>query len=164
MITFVYQNRPLGTGDAVLKCSKHINTKHFLMLLPDDLITKKNCSKEMISLYRKKKSSIIATKRVNKNEVSRYGILTVKNKQRSHFQISDVVEKPSANKAKSNFAIIGRYILPSKIFSEIRKTNKGYGGEIHITDAIKSLIKKDENFMDVFLKENILIVELCVVT
>ena len=124
MITFVYQNRPLGTGDAVLKCSKHINTKHFLMLLPDDLITKKNCSKEMISLYRKKKSSIIATKRVNKNEVSRYGILTVKNKQRSHFQISDVVEKPSANKAKSNFAIIGRYILPSKIFSEIRKQTK----------------------------------------
>ena len=64
MIYFVYQNKPLGTGDAVLKCSKHIDTKHFLMLLPDDLITKKNCSKEMISLYRKKKSSIIATKRV----------------------------------------------------------------------------------------------------
>ena len=152
MITFVYQNKPLGTGDAVLKCSKHINTKHFLMLLPDDLITKKNCSKEMVSLYRKKKSSIIATKRVNKNEVSRYGILTVKNKKKSHFQISDVVEKPSANKAKSNFAIIGRYILPSKIFSEIRKTNKGYGGEIHITDAIKSLIKKDEKFYGCIFK------------
>ena len=85
MIYFVYQNKPLGTGDAVLKCSKHIDTKHFLMLLPDDLITKKNCSKEMISLYRKKKSSIIATKRVKKNEVSRYGILTVKNKKKKSF-------------------------------------------------------------------------------
>ena len=64
MIKFVYQNKPKGTGDAVLKCEKFIKNKFFLMLLPDDLIIKKNCTKEMIELHNKTKSSIIATKRV----------------------------------------------------------------------------------------------------
>ena len=145
-ITFVYQNRPLGTGDAVLKCAKYISSKHFLMLLPDDLIIKKNCSKEMISLYNKKKSSIIASKRVNKKEVSRYGILSIKNKKKNFFRITDVIEKPSIKLAKSNFAVIGRYILPKKIFNELKKINKGQGGELHITDAIRRLIIKNEKF------------------
>ena len=63
MIKFVYQNRPDGTGDAVLKCKKYLKDKHFLMLLADDLIVKKNCSKEMISLHKKTKGSVIATKK-----------------------------------------------------------------------------------------------------
>ena len=63
IIKFVYQNEPKGTGDAVLKCQKLIKDKHFLMLLPDDLIIKKNCSKEMIRLHKITKGSIIATKR-----------------------------------------------------------------------------------------------------
>ena len=63
-----------------------------------------------------------------------------------------MIRKIRRNKAKSNFAIIGRYILPSTIFSEIRKTKKGQGGEIHITDAIKSLIKKDEKFYGCIFK------------
>ena len=116
MIKFVYQNKPNGTGDAVLKCKKFIKDKYFLMLLPDDLIIKKNCSKEMIKLHNKKKGSVIATKRVDRKTVSRWGILSIKDKKKSHFEIKDVVEKPSIKKAPSNFAIIGRYILPTKIF------------------------------------------------
>ena len=146
MIKFVYQDNPKGTGDAVLKCQKLIKGKFFLMLLPDDLIIKKNCSKEMIKLYKKTKSSIIATKTVNKKTVSRWGILSVKNKRTNYFQIKDVVEKPSRRNAPSNFAIIGRYILPSKIFSEIKKLKAGQGGEIHITDAIQKLITKGNKF------------------
>ena len=69
-----------------------------------------------------------------------------KNKKKRHFQIKDVVEKPSIKKAPSNFAIIGRYILPTKIISEIKKLKPGQGGEIHITDAIRSLIKKEYKF------------------
>ena len=146
MIKFVYQNNPLGTGDAVLKTKKLIKDKYFLMLLPDDLIIKKNCSKEMIKLFQKTNGSVIATKKVNKNTVSRWGILEVKNKKKNYFQIKNVIEKPSIKKAPSNFAIIGRYILPSKIFSEIKKLKKGQGGELHITDAIRNLILKGDKF------------------
>ena len=146
MIKFVYQNKPKGTGDAVLKCKKFIKSKYFLMLLPDDLIIRKNCSKEMIRLHKKTNGSIIATKKVERKTVSRWGILSIRNKKKRHFQIKDVVEKPSIKKAPSNYAIIGRYILPTKIFSEIKKLKPGQGEEIHITDAIKSLIKKDYQF------------------
>ncbi len=145
-IKFVYQNSPKGTGDAILKCKKYLKGNFFLMLLPDDLIIKNNCSKEMLNLHKKTKSSIIATKRVNKKTVSRWGILSVKNKKRNSFQISDVVEKPSVKDAKSNFAIIGRYILPITIIKEIKNLKPGEGGEIHVTDAIKNLILKDNKF------------------
>ncbi len=69
-----------------------------------------------------------------------------KKKRRNYFQISDVVEKPSIKKSPSNYAIIGRYILPKKIFSEIKKLKPGKGKEIHITDAIKKLIADGEKF------------------
>ena len=146
MIKIVYQNKPRGTGDAVLKCKKFIKNKYFLMLLPDDLIIRKNCSKEMIKLHKKTNGSIIATKKVERKTVSRWGILSIKNKKKNYFQIKDVVEKPSIKKAPSNFAIIGRYILTTKIFNEIKKLKPGQGGEIHITDAIRGLIKKENKF------------------
>ena len=146
MIKFVYQKKPTGTGDAVLKCKKYLTGNYFLMLLADDLIIKKNCSKEMVSLFKKKRSSIIASKKVEKKNVSRWGILSLKNKKNNYFQITDVIEKPSIKEAPSNYAIIGRYILPLKIMNEIKKLTPGKGGEIHITDAIKNLIKKGEMF------------------
>ena len=146
MIKFVYQNEPKGTGDAILKCKKYIKDSHFLMLFPDDLIIKKNCTKEMIALYNKKKGSIIATKTVSKDEVSRYGILSLKNKKKNYFTIKDVIEKPSLKTAPSNYAIIGRYILPKIIISKLKKLKPGKGGEIHITDAIKKLIEEGEKF------------------
>ena len=146
MIKFVYQNNPKGTGDAVLKCQKLIKGNFFLMLLPDDLIIKKNCTKEMIQLYKQKKCSVIATKTVPKKSVYRWGILYLKNKNKINFQITDVVEKPKVNQAKSNYAIIGRYILPKIIMSEIKKLKPGQGNEIHITDAIRNLIYKGNNF------------------
>ena len=146
MIKFVFQNSPKGTGDAVLKCEKLINNNFFLMVLPDDLIINKNCSKEMLELHRKTKGSIIATKKVDRKTVSRWGILSLDNKKKNYFKIKDVVEKPSVKNAPSNYAIIGRYILPRKIFGEIKKLKPGSGGEIHITDAIKNLIYKGNNF------------------
>ena len=146
MIKFVYQNSPKGTGDAVLKCKKFIKDKYFLLLLPDDLIIKKNCSKEMIKLHKITNGSVIATKRVERKTVSRWGILSLKNRKTTYFQIKDVIEKPSIKKAPSNFAIIGRYILSTKIFSEIKKLRPGQGGELHITDAIKNLIHRKNKF------------------
>ena len=146
MIRFAYQNKPDGTGDAVLKCKKYLKDEYFLMLLADDLIIKKNCSKEMISLHKKTKSSVIATRKVERKTVSRWGILGFKNKTKHSFLINQVIEKPSLKEAPSNYAIIGRYILPRKILSVLKNQKRGKGGEVHITDAIKTLINKNEKF------------------
>ena len=148
MIKFVYQDNPLGTGDAVLKTKKFIKDKYFLMLLPDDLIIKKNCSYAMMKIHQKYKSSVMASMKVNKNTVTRYGIYKLnKRLDKNNYLIDDVVEKPSVKKAPSNRAVIGRYILPKKIFDKLKKQKPGKGGEIHITDAIQSLIKDNENFI-----------------
>jgi len=146
MIKFVYQSKPEGTGDAVLKCKKYLKGTHFLMLLADDLIVKKNCSKEMIVLHKRTKCSVIAAKKVERKTVSRWGILGFKNKTKNSFLINEVIEKPKLNEAPSNYAIIGRYILPRKILSVLKNQRRGKGGEIHITDAIKTLLRRNEKF------------------
>jgi len=148
MIKFVYQNKPLGTGDAVLKTKKFITDKFFLMLLPDDLIIKNNCSKSMIKVHNRYKMSVMASLNVNKKTVSRWGIYKLSKKlDKKNHLISDVIEKPSMNLAPSNKAVIGRYILPKKIFLKLQKQKSGKGGEKHITDAIQSLIKDKEKFI-----------------
>jgi len=148
MIKFVFQDKPLGTGDAVLKTKKLIKDKYFLMLLPDDLIIKKNCSQSMIAIHKKFNSSVMASMTVNKNEVSRWGIYNIKKKiDNQNFIIKSVIEKPSNKEAPSNNAVIGRYILPKKIFNKLSKLKPGKGGEIHITDAIQSLINDNDKFI-----------------
>ena len=147
-IKFVYQNKPLGTGDAVLKTKKLITGSHFLMLFPDDLIIKKNCSKDMILLHKKYNCSIMASIKVSKKNVSRWGIYSVSKKINSrNFLIDDVIEKPKQKEAPSNNAVIGRYILPKEIFAKLENQNSGIGGEIHITDSIRKLIKENHKFI-----------------
>ena len=82
MIKFVYQNKPLGTGDAVLKTRKFIKDKFFLMLLPDDLIIKQNCSKSMIKIHKWYGSAGMASMKKKKNNVSRWGIYDLKKKKK----------------------------------------------------------------------------------
>ena len=148
MIKFVYQNKPLGTGDAVLKTKKYIKDKFFLMLLPDDLIIKQNCSKSMIRVHNKYKMSVMASMNVSKKTVSRWGIYRLNKKiDKKNYLINDVVEKPSIKNAPSTKAVIGRYILPKNIFSKLSKQKPGKGGEIHITDAIQSLINENYKFL-----------------
>ena len=147
-IKFVYQDKPKGTGDAVFKTKKFIKDKYFLMLLPDDLIIKHNCSKSMISTHNKYKSSVMASMKVKKKTVSRWGIYNLGKKvSKNNFIIKEVVEKPSIKNAPSNKAVIGRYILPKIIFKKLLKQKPGKGGEIHITDAIQSLINENERFI-----------------
>ena len=147
-IKFVFQNTPKGTGDAVLKTQKYIKSKYFLMLLPDDLIIKKNCSKAMIKIHQKYNASVMASMQVKKNNVSRWGIYKINKKINTrNFIIDGVVEKPSMKKAPSNKAVIGRYILPRSIFSKIKSLKPGRGKEIHITDAIQLLINDKEKFI-----------------
>ena len=147
-IKFVYQNKPLGTGDALLKTKKLIKDKYFLMLLPDDLIVKKNCSKDMISVHKRYKCSVMASMKINRKTVNRWGIYSIKSIiNNNNFFINDVVEKPEIKNAPSNNAIIGRYILPSKIFDKLKNQKKGKSGEVHITDSIRKLIKEGDKFI-----------------
>ena len=147
MIKFVYQNSPKGTGDAVLKCKNFIKSKYFLMLMPDDLIIKNNCSSALIKLSNKYKSSVIATKKISRKNAPRWGILDIKKINKNNFFIRDVVEKPSIKGAPSNFAVIGRYVLPKKIFKILKKQKPGQNGEIHITDSIRTLILQKNKFI-----------------
>jgi UTP--glucose-1-phosphate uridylyltransferase len=148
MIKFVYQNKPLGTGDAILKTKKIIKDNFFLMLLPDDLIVRNNCSKSMISIHNKYKSSVMASLNVNKKTVSRWGIYKPGKKiNKNNYLINDVIEKPSIKKAPSNMAVIGRYILPKSIFKKLLKLKPSKGGEIHITEAIQMLIQEKNKFI-----------------
>ena len=118
------------------------------MLLPDDLIIQKNCSKAMIEVHKKYKSSVMASMNVNKKTVNRWGIYTSKKTlDKNNFLISDVVEKPTINETPSNKAVIGRYILPKEIFKVLKYQKKGKGGEIHITDAIKKMIFNGSKFV-----------------
>ena len=118
------------------------------MLLPDDLIMKKNCSKDMISIHNKNKCSVMASMKVKKKTVSRWGIYSKKKQINSNnFYIDDVIEKPNVGSAPSNNAVIGRYILPRKIFNKLNNQEKGKGGEVHITDSIKRLINDGDIFV-----------------
>ena len=148
MIKFVYQNKPLGTGDAVLKTRKFIKGNFFLMMLPDDLIIKDNCSKSMIQIHKRYNSSVMASLNVNKKDVSRWGVFKLGKKiNKKNYLVNGVIEKPSINKAPSNKAVIGRYILSKKIFFKLLKQKPGKDGEIHITDAIQSLINEKNKFI-----------------
>ena len=147
MIKFVYQNSPRGTGDAILKCKKLIKSKYFLMLLPDDLIIKKNCSKAMLKIHRKYNSSVIASMKVKRSDLSRWGVFKTKKFLKKNFIIKDVIEKPTIKLAPSNNVVIGRYILPKKIFKILKKQKPGQNGEIHVTDAIKTLINQKNKFI-----------------
>ena len=148
MIKFVFQDRPHGTGDAVLKTKKFIKGRYFLLLLPDDIIIKKNCSKSMIAVHNKYNSSVMASMKIAKKDVTRWGIYNVKKKiDNTNFIIQSVIEKPSIKEAPSINAVIGRYILPKKIFNKLSNLKPGKGKEIHITDAIQSLISDKEKFI-----------------
>ena len=147
MVKFVYQNSPNGTGEAILKCEKFIKGKSFLVLLADDLIIKKNCSLSMIKIHNKYNSSVIASTKVKRNDVSRWGIFKTKKFKKRNFLIKDVIEKPSKKIAPSNYAVIGRYILPRKIFKILKRQKPGKNNEIHITDSIRTLVLNKNKFI-----------------
>ena len=94
-----------------------------------------------------KNTATSTPKKVKTKDLSRWGIFRLKKFSKNNFWINDVVEKPTINSAPSNYAVIGRYILPTKIFDILKKLKPSQNGEIHITDAIRKLIHKKEKFI-----------------
>ncbi|HZO73281.1 MAG TPA: UTP--glucose-1-phosphate uridylyltransferase GalU, partial [Ktedonobacteraceae bacterium] len=134
----VRQVEPLGLGHAVLCAKNLVGDEPFAVLLGDEFMAKETpCLPRLMEVYEKYNGSVLTLFSVSKDEVSSYGIVTVKELAPEVFQVSNLVEKPSPEEAPSDLAIAGRYILTPDIFALIEKTPKGRGGEIQLTDAIE---------------------------
>lgn len=139
---FVRQNKPSGLGHAI-HCAKNIvNNEPFAVILADDLIkSQKPCLKQLIDIYYEKESTIVALEKIKKSESSKYGIVEYHSKFKDLYHIKSIVEKPSPKMAKSNLAVVGRYVFTPEIFTKIEKVSPGNGKEIQITDAIADLMQ-----------------------
>ena len=135
-LKIILQDRPSGLADAILRTEKYVKKEDFCVILPDDLIIGSNCTKELINIYNKKKSTVIGLMEVDKKDVSSYGIIESSILRKNIYKIKNMIEKPKVKDAPSNLAIVGRYILLNDIYKFIKKTKIGSGGELQITDAI----------------------------
>ena len=135
---YIRQQEPLGLGHAVW-CARHlIGDEPVAVILADDLIEGSNTIGEMIEGY--SGGNMLAIMEVKKEDVSSYGIITPGKKVNNTVEILNLIEKPSIDKAPSNFAVVGRYIIEPDIFDVLEKQNKGAGNEIQLTDAISNRI------------------------
>lgn len=144
MLHFSYtrQKEAKGLGHAVLVGKNLIGNEPFAVFLGDDIVNAVvPCMKQMIDVYNEKGCSVIAVKRVPRDEVSQYGVIAGEKVGDRLYRVLDMVEKPSVEDAPSDLAIIGRYLLMPEIFDHIEATPPGSGGEIQLTDAMKSLLK-----------------------
>ena len=141
-IHIIHQSRPLGLGHAISLAEDLINKEDFAVLLPDDVIFGSNCLKELINIHEKSKSSVLGVMKVEKQNVSKYGIIEPTKIKGRKIEIKSIIEKPDKNNAPSSFGVVGRYILKNSIFDYLKKIKKGAGGEIQLTDAISSSLIK----------------------
>jgi UTP--glucose-1-phosphate uridylyltransferase len=136
----VIQDKPMGLGHAIW-CAKDYISGPFAVILPDDLVVSDvPCIKQMIDVYKKNKCNIVAIQEVDKNNISKYGVIDFLKNNQNIYHVRDMIEKPEQEKAPSNLAVIGRYILSPNIIKELSMLKKGFGGEIQLTDAIKNSI------------------------
>ena len=142
-IIYTRQHEPLGLGHAIWCARDIIGDEPFAVLLADDLIqTDKPVLSEMVKKFDRLRASIAAVMEVEKDQTDKYGILDAQAVEKNIVKINNMVEKPNPDEAPSNLAIIGRYILTPKIFEYLGKKEKGAGGEIQLTDAMKALLKE----------------------
>ena len=137
---FTRQNEMKGLGHAILTGRNLIGDNPFAVVLADDFCVpdgaKDGVLAQMVHLYNQFRCSIVAIEEVPKEEVHKYGVIAGESMKDGLYRITDMVEKPSADKAPSNLAIIGRYILTPDIFEILERTTPGKNGEIQITDAL----------------------------
>jgi len=138
---FVRQKEPLGLGHAVLSARAAVGNEPFVLILPDDLLERKELVlRKMLEIFEEYHSSVIALKQVGWDEVERWGIVKVEKVAEAIYQVMDLVEKPKPSQAPSALAIMGRYVLAPEILAELASTPPGAGGEIQLTDGLKRLL------------------------
>lgn len=136
-IAYLRQNRPMGLGHAVWCARRLIGDESFAVLLPDDVIAaEKPCLQQMIEAHEETGGNMVAAMDVSPEKASSYGVLDIDEDRGQIVRAKGMVEKPKAGEAPSNVAVIGRYILTTKVLANLNKLKQGAGGEIQLTDAI----------------------------
>jgi UTP--glucose-1-phosphate uridylyltransferase len=144
-IQYVRQTQADGLGGAVNLGKSFVKDEPFAILLPDDLILNQHKPglRQLIDVYERHQSSVVALKETEKEQLKNYGVIKGNEISPGLFELIDIVEKPK-HSPPSNLAVIGRYILDPSIFSFLEKQTPGVGMEIQLTDAIKSMLSKNK--------------------
>lgn len=145
------QGEPMGLGHAVSRARQHVGSSSFAVMLGDDLIDERDpLLPKMIEVSAERQAMVIALMEVAPEQISMYGCASVEETDDPDVvRVVDLVEKPAAEEAPSNLAIIGRYLLTPAIFPVLERTRPGKGGEIQLTDALKEVAADPQN-VDVY--------------
>ena len=140
-VHYVRQGEPLGLGHAVLMAAMHVGNEPFAVLLGDDIIDRRNpVLTQMMNVRESHGGSVLCLMEVDPSQIHMYGCAAVEpTGDEGVVRVTDLVEKPEAASAPSNYAVIGRYVLDSRVFAELEQTRPGRGGEIQLTDALRRL-------------------------
>jgi len=139
-VSYVRQKEALGLGHAVGVSEHLVGDEPFAVMLGDDLIDSDvPCIKQMLNVFEKEQGPVLAVMRVPGDEISSYGVIAGERIGERLYRIRDMVEKPPAQEAPSDLAIIGRYILTPDIFPHLASTAKDERGEIQLTNGLRSL-------------------------
>ena len=146
---YVIQHQPLGLGHAVLCARPLVGAEPFAVILPDDLVhhSETTCLQQMMEIYRGSNSSVVAVENVAREQVSRYGIVETAAAPDGAKRMKSIVEKPAPEEAPSTLAVVGRYIFTPSIMELLETTPRGTGNEIQLTDAIGTLIEKEDVYL-----------------
>lgn len=140
-LNYIRQKEPKGLGHAIHCARSFIDNEPFAVLLGDDIVDSEvPCLKQLMDVYEKYNTTVLGVQHVPEGDVSKYGIIDGSQVEDRIFKVSDLVEKPEQDKAPSNIAILGRYIISPEIFVHLEKAIPGKGGEIQLTDALKMLL------------------------
>lgn len=143
-IHYIRQKEAKGLGHAIYCAKSFIGNEPFAVLLGDDIVDSEvPCLKQMIDIYNEYKTTVLGVQTVQEEEVSKYGIVACREVDNRVYKVKDMVEKPDKEEAPSNVAILGRYIITPQIFKHLENAKPGKGGEIQLTDALKSLITEE---------------------
>ncbi len=144
-ICYIRQKEQLGLGHAVLVTKDLIGKEPFALFLPDDIIQARvPTMKQMLRVFNRCRSSIIAVQTITPEESRSYGVIAARQVDKRVYQVLSLVEKPEPKDAPSNLGIVGRYILTPEIFGMLEKTRPGKGGEIQLTDGLRLLLTKQK--------------------
>ena len=145
---YIRQAEALGLGHAVLCAEPAVGNEPFYVILADDLIDggARSCLQQMSAVFAERQSSMVGIENVHPKETNRYGIIKPETAGPRLHQVLDIVEKPAPEVAPSTLGVVGRYILTPRIFTLLKETQRGAGGEIQLTDAIAALLKHEKVF------------------
>jgi len=151
---YIRQGEPLGLGHAVLCARPAVGDEPFFVHLADDLIAgNPSCLSQMSEEYQRHGGSVIAVETVPEEDTSSYGIVAVESDSTGAQKITKIVEKPKPADAPSNLAVVGRYLLSSRVFDKLERTTRGAGGEIQLTDAIADMLEESPIYAYAFRGE-----------